>query len=238
MHDRILGGPPIDDELAAIAERLRRSTIQVQGRGDSHGSGIIAASDGVIVTNAHVTRRRDARVIFSDGNEAAATVTAWDAGRDLAVMHVDASGLPAPELRDARTLRPGDVVLAVGNPFDLVGALTAGVVHVADRRGRRVVADLRLRPGNSGGPLADAEGKIVGVNAMVVGGLAVAISSETVRRFLAAPAARPYIGVVTQPARIDVMGERRLGLLVVELRDRGPADRAGLLVGDAIIGVD
>src|SRR5437879_3018316 len=97
--------------------------------------------------------------------------------RDLAALRLDATGLPAAEFRDARTLRPGDVVIAVGNPLDLVGAVATGIVHSADRRGRRVVADLSLLPGNSGGPLADSSGRVVGVNAVVVDGLAIAIAS-------------------------------------------------------------
>jgi serine protease Do len=165
-------------------------------------------------------------------------VIARASNRDLAAIRVEASGLPAVTFRDARTLRPGDMVVAVGNPLDLVGAVTAGIVHSADRRGRSVVADVRLLPGNSGGPLADAEGRIVGVNAMVVDGLAVAIAAEVVKRFLAAPNAQPYIGVVTQPVVVPVMGERRMGLLILETADAGAAVRAGLFAGDVVIGVD
>jgi serine protease Do len=238
MMDLMRAAPEqVNRDLASIAERLRRSTVQIRARG-GHGSGLIASANGTVVTNAHVAGGRKIRVILADGSDVRSEVIARASNRDLAAIRVEASGLPAVTFRDARTLRPGDMVVAVGNPLDLVGAVTAGIVHSADRRGRSVVADVRLLPGNSGGPLADAEGRIVGVNAMVVDGLAVAIAAEVVKRFLAAPNAQPYIGVVTQPVVVPVMGERRMGLLILETADAGAAVRAGLFAGDVVIGVD
>lgn len=227
----------VNSDLATIAVSLRRSTVQVRA-GGGHGSGLIVSEDGTIVTNAHVAGGRMVRVVLADGRELRSQVIARAPHRDLAAIRVDAAGLPAVTIRDARTLRPGEVVVAVGNPLDLVGAVTAGIVHSADRRGQRVVADVRLLPGNSGGPLADADGRIVGVNAMVVDGLAVAIAGEAVKRFLSAPDARPYLGVVTQPVVLPVMSERRMGLLILEATSGGAAARAGLLTGDVVIGVD
>jgi serine protease Do len=90
--------------------------------------------------------------------------------------------LPAAEIGDSGALRVGEVVLAVGNPLGLVRALSAGLVHAVGPRA--IHADLRLAPGNSGGPLADAEGRVVGLNAMIVGGLAVAVPSREARRFV------------------------------------------------------
>jgi serine protease Do len=232
-----LGETHLDADLAAVAARLRLSTVQIVARG-GHGSGLIASADGIVVTNAHVANSRTARIIMSDGRELPGEVTARAPDRDLAAIRLAATGLPVPEFRDARTLRPGDVVIAVGNPLDLVGAVTTGIVHSTDTRGRTVVADLRLLPGNSGGPLADADGRVVGVNAMVVDGLAVAISATVVKRFLASPSERPYLGVVTQVVAVPVMNERRMGLLVTEIVEPSSAARAGLLTGDVVIGVD
>lgn len=226
----------LDTDLAAVAARLRRSTVQVMP-GNGRGSGLIARADGTIVTNAHVVHGKRARVVLDDGRELEGEIVAKARERDLAAIRVDARDLPAAEFRDARSLRTGELVLAVGNPLDLVGALTSGIVHSVDRSARRVVADLTLLPGNSGGPLADAHGRIVGVNSMVVNGLAVAISSSVVRRFIASPSARPYIGIVAQPVEVRVMGEKRLGMLITDVADRSPADRARLMPGRIIIGV-
>lgn len=226
----------LDTDLAAVAARLRRSTVQVMP-GNGRGSGLIARADGTIVTNAHVVHGKRARVVLDDGRELDGEIVAKARERDLAAIRVDARDLPAAEFRDARSLRTGELVLAVGNPLDLVGALTSGIVHSVDRSARRVVADLTLLPGNSGGPLADAHGRIVGVNSMVVNGLAVAISSSVVRRFIASPSARPYIGIVAQPVEVRVMGEKRLGMLITDVADRSPADRARLMPGRIIIGV-
>src|SRR5215472_8069464 len=185
----------LEAELSAIAARLRRSTVQVVTRG-GRGSGLIASADGRIVTNAHVVNAKNVNVILDDGSEAKGKLAASAPEHDLAVIEVRASDLPAAEFRDPRTLRTGDVVVAIGNPLDLTGALSTGIVHSTSHAGRRVVADLRLLPGNSGGPLADVDGRVVGINAMVVDGLAVAISSTLVQRFLKAPDERPYLGVV------------------------------------------
>jgi len=228
--------PHINADLETVAQQLRRSTVQIRVRG-GHGSGLIV-EPGVVVTNAHVAGTSKAYVVLSDGQEIPSEVVARAGHRDLALLRVDGAGLPVAQFRDSRSLRPGDLVVAVGNPLGLAGAVTAGIVHAADLRGRHVVADVRLLPGNSGGPLADAQGSVVGVNAMVINGLAYAISSNVVKRFVAAPNARPHIGVVTRPVSIAVMGEQRLGMLVLETAARSAASRAGLLSGDVVIGID
>jgi serine protease Do len=227
----------LDEALAAVAERLRRCTVIVAS-GGGHGSGLIVGPDGTVITNAHVATRRHALLRLQDGRETRAELVARSERLDLAALKADVRGAEPAVFRDSRTLQPGEIVVAVGNPLDLVGALTVGVIHQADPRGRRVSADLRLLPGNSGGPLADASGNVVGINAMVAYGLAVAVSGEAVRRFLAAPHDQPQIGVTTQPVVVSVMGENRQGLLVVELAERAGAARSGVLTGDVIIGVD
>ena len=180
--------PAIDGDLTAVTERLRRITVQVHGSSGGTGSGVIWISNGLIVTNAHVARDT-AAVVLPGGRAIEARGLAWDPEYDLAALALDAEGLSAADVGDSDRLRVGDLVVAVGSPFGLVGAVTAGVIHAIGPRRTAgssfIRADLRLAPGNSGGPLADARGRVIGVNAMIVGGLALAVPSRVVARFLA-----------------------------------------------------
>ena len=121
----------ITDVFVAMAERLRQSTVLVRGHGPGGGSGVIWSADGLIITNAHLARGPRVTVELADGRTFAATVTARDEGRDLASLQIAATGLPAPTIGDSDMLRVGALVLAVGNPLGLNGALTTGVVHAA-----------------------------------------------------------------------------------------------------------
>ena len=226
-----------------MAEKLRRSTVQVLSgtRGtQGSGSGVIWTSDGTVITNAHVALGDTARIDLWDGRSIEARVAARDARADLAMLKLGVPGLPAVGWRDSSSLRPGELVVAVGNPLGFVGALTTGVVHAAGSirgLGRRqwVQAAIRLAPGNSGGPLADAEGRVVGINTMVVsGGIALAIPSDTVADFLKR-GSRPALGVVVRPVT-----ERGLGaaLLVLEVIRNSPAENASLLIGDLLVAVN
>jgi len=165
-----------------VAERLRRSTVQVQsgGRRQGGGSGVIWSSNGVIITNAHLASESGAKVALWDGSTHEATLVDRDPRRDLASLKIEASGLPAATAGDSNALRVGELVIAVGNPFGFIGALTTGVVHSLPNRKRWVAADVRLAPGNSGGPLADAQGRVIGINTMIAGGLALAVPSNPV----------------------------------------------------------
>ena len=115
-------------------------------------------------------------------------VTAKDSARDLAVLKVEMTGLPAATVGDSDALRVGELVLAIGNPLGLVGALTTGIISRLDpgvpSRQRWVMTNVRLFPGNSGGPLADAQGRVIGINSMIAGGLALAVPSNAVEHFL------------------------------------------------------
>ncbi|MEY2394388.1 MAG: hypothetical protein QOF94_733, partial [Acidobacteriaceae bacterium] len=173
-----------------VAETLRRSTVQVSSRGRGFGCGVILSADGLIVTNAHVVRASHAQVKLWDGRTLEAAVTSLDLTRDLAALLASGSGLPAATLADSSKARVGELVLAVGNPLGFVGALSTGIIHAAGSvRGLGMSswlqADVQLAPGNSGGPLADAQGRVLGINTMVAGGLALAIPSNDVARFLA-----------------------------------------------------
>lgn len=221
-----------------VAEKLRRSTVQVFSgtRGaQGTGSGVIWSSDGTVITNAHVALGDAARVELWDGRAIETRVAARDARADLAVLKLGVPGLAAVAWRDSTSLRPGELVVAVGNPLGFVGALTTGVVHAAGSvrglgRRRWVQAAIRLAPGNSGGPLADAEGRVVGINTMVVaGGVALAVPSDNVAEFLKR-GSRPALGVVVRP--VDI------GLLVLEVFPNSPAENASLLIGDLLVSVN
>jgi len=178
---------PLDSAAAALAAALARSTVEVRplgrgaGAGAAVGAGVVWHGDGLILTNAHVARGH-VSVVLADRRVLSARLVARDVERDLAALVVDATGLPAAEIGDSSALRVGELVVAVGNPLGLVRALSAGLVHAVGRRA--IQADLRLAPGNSGGPLADARGRVVGLNAMIVGELAVAVPSNEARRFV------------------------------------------------------
>lgn len=175
-------------ELDGLAALVRGYTVAIGGRnGHGLGSGVVWQSDGLIVTNAHVVRDERPLVALADGNACDARIVALDRRRDLALLVVEANGLRAAPIGDAESLRAGSLVLALGPPLGVANAMSLGVVHaVTTRRGmpRYIAADLRLAPGNSGGPLVDTAGRVVGINAMIVGALGVAIPSTVVRRFL------------------------------------------------------
>jgi serine protease Do len=229
--------------LGEIAERVRRYTVLVQPGGRGSGSGVIWNSDGTIITNAHVARGPRAEVTLWDGREFTAEVIARDSRRDLAALRVSASNLTAATIADSSRVRPGEVVIAVGNPLGFLGAMTMGVIHsVAPLRGigRRkwVQSDVRLAPGNSGGPLADVHGRVIGINTMLAGRLALAITSNEVLQFVMGETGGHWLGVSVQPVRLPRPSESRAGLVVVGIEPGSPAAQASLLPGDILLGTD
>lgn len=239
-------------DLEVVAAALRRVTVVVQSGGSrgrsaraGQGSGIIWSADGTIITNAHVATSDTVRVTLADGRTLVAQLVTRDAKRDLALLRVDPLPgellLPTPAIGMPSALRSGELVVALGHPLGVEHSLTMGVVH-APPQGRRspyVVADIRLAPGNSGGPLADAQGRIVGVNSMIVGGLGVAISTDVVTRLVARAAPRPTIGVEVRPVRVrSTTGgrEESVALLVLSADQHAAAARAGVHQGDLLLG--
>jgi len=226
-----------------VAETLRRTTVQVSSNGRGFGSGVILSADGLIVTNAHVVRSSHAQVKLWDGRTLEAVVTSRDLSRDLTALLASGSDLPAATMADSSKARVGELVLAVGNPLGFVGALSTGIIHAAGSvRGLGMnswlQADVQLAPGNSGGPLADAQGRVLGINTMVAGGLALAIPSNDVARFLANGPSHSVLGVEIRPVRIVLRDENRIGLLVLEVSPGGPARMASLMIGDILVGAD
>ena len=160
--------------------------MEVRGAG-AGGAGILWAPD-LVITNAHVVRASRVRIGLADGREVPGELVAADRRADLALLGVPRSGVAPATLGDSDALRVGALVVALGHPLGWPRTLTAGVVHAlatARPTGRRWIhADVRLAPGNSGGPLADAVGRVVGVITMMAAGLAVAIPINEARRFV------------------------------------------------------
>ncbi|HET8925762.1 MAG TPA: trypsin-like peptidase domain-containing protein [Candidatus Acidoferrum sp.] len=228
-----------------IAEQLRRSTVLIHAGGRGSGSGIIWSSDGLVVTNAHVVRGSCVHAQLWDGREFEAVTQSLDSRRDLAQLRIDAANLPAAIPADSSQVRPGELAIAIGDPMGFVGALATGVIHGVGpvrRLGSQswVQANVRLAPGNSGGPLADARGRIVGINTMVAGGLALAIPSNMVRDFLSAGPSYARLGVTVHPALIPRSANRArtFGLVILEVEPGSPAALASLLPGDILLGTE
>jgi serine protease Do len=213
-----------------IAERLRHSTVTVAGG----GSGVVWSADGSVITNAHVVRGPRATVESWDGRRWEAEVKGRNPRRDLAWLRVNAA-LEAPVFADSSQVQPGELVLAIGNPLGFTGALSTGVVHAVgpvSGLGRRpwIQAGVRLAPGNSGGPLADARGRVIGINAMVAGGVGLAIPSNTVADFMGTGGETARLGVVVRPVSA--------GLLVLEVERGSRAAAASLEPGDVLVGAE
>src|SRR5712691_9712702 len=226
-----------------IAEHLRRSTVLIRPGRRGSGSGVIRSGDGTIVTNAHVAHDSNAHVQLWDGREFVGTVTARDPRRDLVSLRINASDLPAATPADSGQLRPGELAIAIGNPMGFLGALTTGVIHaIGPVRGLGsqiwVQASVRLAPGNSGGPLADAGGRVIGINTMVAGRLALAIPSNMVRHFLAVGPDDAWLGVTVRPVRVPRFGGHTFGLILLEVETGSPAAQASLMAGDILIGTE
>jgi serine protease Do len=176
-------------DFTAVAEALRRITVEITGDGGALGSGVLWHR-GLLVTNAHVVHATRVAVRLVDGVRVEARLLARDRDADLAVLRIPGSGLPAVTLAGPAAARVGSLVLAVGHPFGVRGALTAGIIHaiapIVPGGPPWIQADVRLAPGNSGGPLADGGGAVVGINAMVTGGLALAVPIARVVDFVRA----------------------------------------------------
>jgi serine protease Do len=184
LNPETLPGILIGTSVSSVADWLRSITVGISEANRGRGSGVIWRNDGLILTNAHVAKAKMQWVVLADGRHAESQTLARDSSVDLAALRVDLPRLPAASVRSARQLRTGEVVIAVGNPWDGDGAVSAGIVHRTVGTQPCVFADIRLAPGNSGGPLADAHGNVIGINSAIVGGLGCAVTSDAVEEFL------------------------------------------------------
>jgi S1-C subfamily serine protease len=182
----------LNNELSFIVYTARKSLVQIQNGRNGGGAGTILHSDGLVVTNAHVIKRNQPKITLWDGRLLNGRLLAVDKKSDLAALSIDAENLPVIELGNGAQLLPGHWVVALGHPWGVLGATTAGMVIAVGKslqnlpyQGELIQVGLRLRPGHSGGPMVDGHGRLVGINTMIAGpevGLAVPI--QTVKRFL------------------------------------------------------
>ena len=226
------------------------------GTAQAQGSGFVSDTSGHVITNAHVVEgAQSAKVRFADGKSYDATVVGVDASTDLAVLKVDApaSALHPIQLADSSQVAVGDVVVAIGSPFGLENSVTAGIVSALGRSMQApngytitgaIQTDAAINHGNSGGPLLDLDGKVVGVNAQIESesggndGVGFAIPSSTVASIVGqivdgGAVEHAYLGVSVTEATGGTAGAQ-----LAQVRSGTPAANAGLQAGDVVTAVD
>jgi S1-C subfamily serine protease len=243
-------------EIETLVARALPCVAGVES-GRSQGAGLVLAQDGYILTNAHVVRARGPiQVGLPGGGRTPAELVGADARTDLAVLRAEASGLSALPLGDSREVRVGQIVVAVGNPHRFERSVSLGVVSALDRTlpapdghlaEGLIQTDAAVNPGNSGGPLLDAEGSVVGITTAAIRyaqGIAFAIPSRTADWIAAVliregAVARPFVGIAARGEELDPEARREAGqaraVRVLKVGAATPAERSGLRDGDLIL---
>jgi serine protease DegQ len=234
---------------------------QRQQSSSSLGSGVIVGSDGIVITNYHVVDSADAiEVLLSDGRRTKAKVVGGDPETDVAVLRTELRDLPAVQFGDDDSAKVGDVVLAIGNPFGVGQTVTMGIVSALGRNQlgintfeNFIQTDAAINPGNSGGALVDAEGKLLGINTAIYSrsggslgiGFAIPVSTakQVMEQIIATGAVtRGYIGVEPQDVTPELAEAFKLprkdGAIIAGVMRGGPAEKAGVRVGDILVEVE
>jgi S1-C subfamily serine protease len=245
------------DRVAPAVAHIRVSDEQRHPRGS--GSGVVYTPDGYLLTNHHVIAdAARVSVLLPNGREIDAAIVGSDPATDLAVLQIAAGGLPHAEFGSSARLRVGQLVVAIGNPLGFQATVTAGIVSALGRSLRThsgrlidgvIQTDAPLNPGNSGGPLVDGRGRVVGVNTAMIGmaqGICFAIGSDTAidvaaRLMRDGRVRRSRLGIAGHTVPLDRRVVQRLGftavtaVMIAEVIAGGPAERAGLMNGDVLL---
>jgi S1-C subfamily serine protease len=262
--------PPDDTEaldafsrvVVQVADKLRPAVVNLRagrGRGDGSGSGVLFAPDGFLLTNHHVVQNHErVRVRLGDGTNLAGRVVGADPWTDLAVVQAEGSSLPYAAFGDSARLRVGQLVVAIGSPLGFESTVTAGVISALSRTLRSITGhlvdnviqtDAALNPGNSGGPLVDGRGQVIGINTAVIRpaqGICFAIPINMARHILPqlmkhGRVVRGYLGLHVRNVPVAPALVRRYdlgvesGVEIQALEEDGPADQAGLQEEDVIV---
>ncbi len=254
------GSVPADGTVAGVAAAVIPTVVNIS-TGSGQGSGFIIRSDGYILTNNHVVDGANSMTVtFEDGSTASAQLVGANAGYDLAVIKADRDGLPVSTLGRSADVNVGDTAIAIGSPLGLQGTVTSGIVSSLDRpvtaggQGETsfinaIQTDAAVNPGNSGGPLVDGDGRVIGVNSAIATlgagaggqagsiGLGFSIPIDTAQRIAdeliqTGSSSTPVIG-----AQID-NSDSSSGAVIAEITANGPAEEAGLRAGDVITELD
>lgn len=249
------------DQLAATVAQVTRSVVRVEARQRIAGTGVVWTSEGAIVTADHVVEREENIRVVLDGTVYEAELAGRDPSTDLAVLKVKGTNLIPAQVADSKSLKQGNLVFAVGRPWGNEAIVSAGVVSALGKFGRAfagenqfreglIHSDVTLYPGFSGGPLADASGRVVGINSSILGrDLALAIPSETVARIAEqlltkGRIERGYLGVGVQKIPLQQSLAQKLGLaqetglMVLQVEAGTNAEKAGFLPGDILVGLN
>jgi len=247
-----------EQNVIRVARQVSPAVVSISRSGGS-GSGVVVRSDGIVLTNAHVVGNvRAVEVRLADGRRIAGQVLGRDPSIDIAVVRVDARDLPAAPVGDSDALEAGQTAIAIGNPLGLERTITTGVVSAVNRSPRGfgldglIQTDAAISPGNSGGPLLDSRGRLIGINTAVIvapgaEGLGFAIpinlAQDAIEQIIATGrVVRAFLGIQFVDIEPELARQFRLpaneGVIVTAVGQGTPAARAGLVRGDVITGLD